>query len=188
MDGRGTMDSEVPLTVPARMLNEYVYCPRLFFLEWVDGLFADNADVAEGRRQHRVVDAPSGSAPLPADGELRSVRSLELSSIELGISAKLDLVEGRDGFVVPIDVKKGSPQADGTPWEADVVQVCAQALLLRDNGYLCQHAELYYATTRQRVRVELTDDVIDKTLDVVAAAHRTAEREEAPEPLVASPK
>ena len=26
----------VPELVPARMLNEYAYCPRLFFLEWVD--------------------------------------------------------------------------------------------------------------------------------------------------------
>ena len=28
--------TEVPELVPARMLNEYAYCPRLFFLEWVD--------------------------------------------------------------------------------------------------------------------------------------------------------
>lgn len=26
--------TELPDLVPARMLNEYVYCPRLFFLEW----------------------------------------------------------------------------------------------------------------------------------------------------------
>jgi CRISPR/Cas system-associated endoribonuclease Cas2 len=35
--------------VPARMLNEYAYCPRLFFPEWVDSMWASNADVAEGR-------------------------------------------------------------------------------------------------------------------------------------------
>jgi hypothetical protein len=28
--------AETPL-VPVRMVNEYVYCPRLAFLEWVDG-------------------------------------------------------------------------------------------------------------------------------------------------------
>ena len=31
------------------MLNEYPYCPRLFHLERVDGVFADNADTVEGR-------------------------------------------------------------------------------------------------------------------------------------------
>jgi hypothetical protein len=30
--------AETPL-VPVRMVNEYVYCPRLAFLEWVDGGF-----------------------------------------------------------------------------------------------------------------------------------------------------
>ena len=47
----------VPPLVPARMLNEYAYCPRLFFLEWVDSLWASNADAAEGSRRHRRLDA-----------------------------------------------------------------------------------------------------------------------------------
>ncbi len=46
----------VPELVPARMLNEYAYCPRLFFLEWVDQLWAPNSDTAEGDRQHRRVE------------------------------------------------------------------------------------------------------------------------------------
>ena len=28
--------------VPARMLNEYTYCPRLAYLEWVQGEWADD--------------------------------------------------------------------------------------------------------------------------------------------------
>jgi len=39
---------EVPL-LPARMLNEFVYCPRLAYLEWVQAEWADSADTAEGR-------------------------------------------------------------------------------------------------------------------------------------------
>jgi len=50
------MTTVLPELVPARMLNEFVYCPRLFFLEWVDQLWAANADVAEGQRRHRRVD------------------------------------------------------------------------------------------------------------------------------------
>src|SRR5579875_1778888 len=49
--------TEVPELVPARMLNEYAYCPRLFFLEWVDRLWDSNADVEEGNLRHRRVDA-----------------------------------------------------------------------------------------------------------------------------------
>ena len=40
---------EMPL-VPARMVNEYVYCPRLAWLEWVDGQWAESGDTAQGRR------------------------------------------------------------------------------------------------------------------------------------------
>jgi hypothetical protein len=38
---------EIPL-IPARMLNEYVYCPRLGYLMWVQGEFAHSADTAGG--------------------------------------------------------------------------------------------------------------------------------------------
>ncbi len=50
--------SEVPDLLPARMLNEFAYCPRLFFLEWVQSRFVDNDDTADGR----YVDTPAGSA------------------------------------------------------------------------------------------------------------------------------
>jgi CRISPR-associated protein Cas1 len=36
----------VPDLVLARMLNEFVYCPRLFHLEWVAGLWEKNPDTA----------------------------------------------------------------------------------------------------------------------------------------------
>jgi hypothetical protein len=45
--------TEVPELVPARMLNEYAYCPRLFFLEWVDQLWAPGRRVM-GRRRYLV--------------------------------------------------------------------------------------------------------------------------------------
>ena len=45
-----------PDLVPARMLNEHTYCPRLAYLEWVQGDFADSADTVEGRFHHRRVD------------------------------------------------------------------------------------------------------------------------------------
>ena len=55
----------IPDTVPARMVNEYAYCPRLAYLEWVQGDFAESADTAEGRYKHRVVDKPGGALPTP---------------------------------------------------------------------------------------------------------------------------
>ncbi|HTT85512.1 MAG TPA: hypothetical protein VMF67_18690 [Rhizomicrobium sp.] len=42
---------EMPL-VPARMVNEYVYCPRLAWLEWVDGVTVPSAKL--------LIDFPPG--------------------------------------------------------------------------------------------------------------------------------
>jgi hypothetical protein len=52
---------EIPTLLPARMLNEFVYCPRLFYLEWVDDRRAASVDTAQGDRAHRRVDLTSAS-------------------------------------------------------------------------------------------------------------------------------
>jgi len=181
--------AELPDLVPARMLNEFVYCRRLFFLEWVDQLWAPNADTEEGNYRHRRVDAGGGAAPLPEEGALKQARSLELSSEKLGITAKLDLVEGVEGGgVIPVDTKKGRPAGDGGTWEPDAIQICAQVLLLRENGYNADHGEIFYVATKQRIHVAITDDLIARTLQIVAAARELAARPTPPPPLQSSPK
>ncbi|MBO0802475.1 MAG: CRISPR-associated endonuclease Cas1 [Nocardiopsaceae bacterium] len=184
----GAASDVVPEFVPARMLNEYAYCPRLFFLEWVDRLWASSGDTEEGDWQHRRVDAGGGAVPLPDEGVVKEARSVELSSEQLGITAKLDLLEGVDGAVVPVDTKKGRPSASGAPWEADAVQVCAQVLLLREHGYVVEYGEIFYAETRQRVIVEVTPELVERTLDIVASARTLAARPTPPPPLRSSPK
>src|SRR5438552_3975081 len=85
--------AETPL-VPVRMVNEYVYCPRLAFLEWVDGEWADSGDTEEGRRAHVRVDAGGGALPAPESIDDKPdfvARAVTLSSETLGIIAKIDL-------------------------------------------------------------------------------------------------
>ena len=182
-----TLD-QLPELVPARMLNEYVYCPRLFFLEWVDRLWSASADTAEGDRRHQRVDAGGGAVPLPDEGEVKAARSVELSSERLGIIAVLDLLEGVGENVIPIDTKKGKPSPDGTAWEADAVQVCAQVLLLREHGYSVDHGELFYAETRQRVVVPMTPELVARTMEIASSARALATRPVPPAPLQSSPK
>ena len=78
------------------MVNEYVYCPRLAYLEWVQGEWADSSDTVEGRYRHRRVDAPHGDLPAAEEVEAEThihARSITLSSNRLGVIAKLDLIE-----------------------------------------------------------------------------------------------
>src|SRR4051812_41947800 len=79
--------------MPVRMLNEFTYCPRLFFLEWVQGEFADSADTVEGRGIHRRVDGKGSPMPLPDEPLPYQARSVSLASEALGLSAKIDLIE-----------------------------------------------------------------------------------------------
>lgn len=183
------MTSPVPDLVPARMVNEFSYCPRLFFLEWVQSRFTDNADTAEGRYVHRYVDKSSGPAPLAHEGELRVARSLELSSPALGLVAKLDVVEGDDGWVRPVERKRGRPPDNPErSWEPERVQLCVQALLLRDAGYRCDVGYLSFEETRERVAVRFDDALVARTLELLLELRATASRDEPPPPLVDSPK
>jgi CRISP-associated protein Cas1 len=176
------------------MVNEFVYCPRLFHLEWVQSRFATNDDVEEGLYVHRVVDEPGGKIPDPDDPhpELsagRSSRSVWATSSELGVSAKIDMVEvSENGSVVPVDYKKGSPTRDGQPWPSDEVQSVLQALILRDVGYSVATAEIWYAETRQRVVIPIDDTAATRTRQIVAELWSVAASDTAPAPLVASPK
>ncbi len=48
------------------MLNEFVYCPRLFYYEHVEGVFLHSADTRRGAAEHTRVDAGKGDLPEPA--------------------------------------------------------------------------------------------------------------------------
>lgn len=52
-----------PQQVPARMLNEFVYCQRLFYYEFVEGVFVESADTLRGGAIHERVDSGSGALP-----------------------------------------------------------------------------------------------------------------------------
>ena len=106
----------------------------MFYLEHVQGEFEDSADTVAGRWDHRRVDKPSEETV--DDGGFGKLRSVMMSSEPAGIIAKMDLVEMQDGLVIPVDYKHGKkPNNDEGAWPADISQLCAQAIVLRDNGF-----------------------------------------------------
>jgi CRISP-associated protein Cas1 len=188
---RRRLEVDLPDYLPARMLNEFVYCPRLFFYEWVEGIFAHSADTIEGELRHEKLETRSDPLPPPDQESQIHSRSVSLSSETHRLIARMDLIEGETGVVVPVDYKKGSPrETDDGPeaWPADRGQLCAQALILRDNGYQCDEAVAYYHATRQRVRVAIDDALVGETLRAVAEARRLALEGTIPAPLIDSPK
>jgi len=173
------------------MLNEFVYCPRLFYLEWVDGEFEESADTLDGSFRHRRVDEEKGGMPLPEEAKQEEFhsRSVMLSGEKCGLVAKMDLIEGDGRSVTPVDYKRGAkPDIPEGAWLADRVQLCAQALILRENGYECGSGVVYYAGSKARVSVEFTDSLVGQSLEFVEKARKTADSKEIPPPLEDSPK
>lgn len=190
------IDREDADYLPARMLNEFTYCPRLFYYEHVEGVFVHNQETVEGDIAHRRVDAKTDDLPPPeqlaeSDQPVRS-RSVTLSSDRYGIIAKMDLIEIQGGKVTPVDYKRGRPRASGDgsveAWDPDKTQLCVQALILRDNGFSCDEAIVYYAMTKQRVRLAIDEALVQQTLQTIDDARNLADGQPIPPPLEDSPK
>ena len=183
--------ADTPL-VPARMVNEYVYCPRLAYLEWVQGEWAESSDTVEGRHAHRRVNRDGGALPPPAqvdEAPRLHARSITLSSRRLGLIAKLDLIESDGGRVTPVDYKRGKrPHVERGAHDPERVQLCVQGLLLREHGYDCTEGVLYFVGSRERVQVAFDDDLVAATQEAVEGLRRVAAEGVIPPPLEDSPK
>jgi CRISPR-associated endonuclease Cas1/CRISPR-associated protein Cas4 len=178
--------------VPARMVNEFQYCPRLAYLEWVQGEWAESADTVEGRGAHRRVDRGPGELPEPdalGDDERIHARSVTLSSDRLGLIARLDLIEIEDGSVVPVDYKRGRrPHVAAGAYDPERVQLCVQGLILEDNGYRCAEGALYFRESRERVGVAFDEELRSQALAAVSGLRLVAAGGRIPPPLEDSPK
>lgn len=178
--------------LPARMVNEYQYCPRLAYLEWVQGEWADSADTVDGAHTHRRVDRGGGRLPVADEldeDERLHARSITLSSNRLGLIAKLDLIEAENGQVVPVDYKRGKrPHVEKGAYEPERVQLCVQGMILEEHGYDSPEGVLYFAGSKERVRVPFDDELRATTMQAVNGLRFTANGGRIPPPLQDSPK
>lgn len=188
-DADPTLAAVPPL--PARMVNEYVYCPRLAYLMWVQQEWTDSAETVDGQYVHRQVDRPGGvlpEEPLP-EGERIHARSVTLESATLGVIAKLDLVEAEGLRATPVDYKRGRrPHAARGPHAPERVQLALQGLLLREHGFECREGVIWYAGSRERVPVALDEDLVTEARSAVAGLRALATAGRLPPPLDDSPK
>lgn len=94
--------------IPLRALNQVNYCPRLYYLEYVEAVMPINEYVEDGMFLHRRVNDEQLANKPRKEGEALHTRSVQLSSERLGITGKLDLLEEKDGLTYPIEYKRSS--------------------------------------------------------------------------------
>lgn len=179
--------------LPVRMLNESVYCPRLFYFMHVMREWAPSVETVEGRSIHRRVDRRPEAFPAPdprdeEDPRVRS-RSVMLASETLGIIAKMDIVEHARDEATPVDYKHGKPpRIPERAWLPERVQLCAQGLILEEHGWRCDQGVLYFPASRERVEVPFDDELRATTREAIVTAREIEASPDLPPPLEDSPR
>src|SRR5581483_8104497 len=102
---RQAMSAELTDPIPLRALNQVTYCPRLYYLQYVDAVMPTNEHVEAGKHDHRRVDDPALAYRTRGDGDVHKTRGVALSSEALGLTGVLDVVEEHDGERVPVETK-----------------------------------------------------------------------------------
>lgn len=176
-------------SIPLRALNQVTYCPRLYYLQYVDCVMPTNEHVESGLHDHRRVDDPALANRARKEGDAVRSRGVRLSSDALGIAGVLDVVEEKAGESYPVETKHGSaPTFDGKAgvWDNDAVQLCAQAMLLEEaTGKPVARGYQFYAGTRDRVEVRFDDELRHKTTAAIGLCRELSSRDAPPPPLPA---
>src|SRR5437660_6431095 len=98
--------------IPVRALNQVTYCPRLYYLQYVDAVMPTNEHVESGLFDHRRVDDPALASKTRKEGDADRSRGVQLSSETLSLTGTLDLVEERAGESYPVETKHGAAPRD----------------------------------------------------------------------------
>ena len=149
-----TVQCPEPINVSA--LNALTYCPRLYYLQEVEGSRETTAEMYAGRRLHAELAKT-------ADGDWQQ---LTLENTDLGLRGRVDALKTIAGKTIPYEHKKGRSDRDANDqpqaWENDRIQILAYACLLE--------AELGIPITEGRIQYH-TDNVL-VTVPVDAAGRQ----------------
>ncbi|MCX8496310.1 MAG: CRISPR-associated endonuclease Cas1 [Akkermansiaceae bacterium] len=186
------MNPDLP-PMPVRRLHNYLYCPRLFYLQWVEDLFVENSDTASGAAVHKRVDEPSHLREQDLEmSERAALRSVAVHSEALGLTGIVDLIEDTGNGRQLLEYKRGAPRRDEdgnlVAKDNDAAQLASYALLLREEGIEIARASVYYAAEKKRVAVPLTEALFENTLQTLREARAVAESGVCPPPLRNDPR
>jgi len=167
---------ELPEYLPISHLNAFLYCPRRFWIEFVQGEMVRNEYVLEGLLQHERVDLGGGGT---VDGEA-VLRRVYLYSERLRIAGFADLIEEAHGVWRPVEYKRGRMGR----WTNDHVQLCAQALCLEERtGRPVPEGAIFYHGNRRREAVPFTPELRAQTMATLTAMRDLLAAGRMPDPI-----
>ncbi len=163
--------------IPLSQINTYVFCPRRFYYESIEGHQVVNAHVEEGKIKHEHVHTAVTDRK---KGDKTISRRQYLASDTLGVSGYTDLVEEKNGIPYPVEFKK----AGMGNWLNDQVQLCLQGLLLEEKtGVSIPHGYIFYIGSKRRRKVPFDQELRETTRRYVEAARTLLDSRKIPKPI-----
>lgn len=156
-----------PDPIPVSALQHWCYCPRQCALIHQEQAFAENVHTLRGQAVHAAVDRPG----FETRAGFRVERALPIWSEKLGLIGKSDAVEfAPNGAAYPVEYKHGSRHKAPQIAACDDLQLAAQAICLEEmTGKPVPEGALYYASSKRRRVVAITDQLRTAVAEATAA-------------------
>lgn len=164
---RSTLMDDEPDPLPISALQHWCYCPRQCALIHQEQAFAENVHTLRGQAVHARADTPG----LEVRPGLRIERALPVWSVRLALTGKADVVEfANDGTPYPVEYKHGSRNKAAHIAACDDLQLAAQAICLEEmTGRAVDEGAIYYASSRRRRQVPISDELRSRVEFAVTA-------------------
>lgn len=167
---------QTPDYLPLSFLNQIAYCPRRFWLMYIQNEMEINAPVLEGTLRHERAH----QAGQQTDSRGRAFRSVHIWSDVYRIRGIADFIEEKEGQLIPLEHKRGRMGK----WLNDHIQLCAQALCLEERTQQpVLQGEIFYWGNRRRETVVFDEALRTKTQETIAYAFHCLEIGRMPIPI-----
>lgn len=107
---------------------------------------------------------------------IRMISRLRVDQNRIGVMGQIRI----GGYKAP-NIPEGA-------YESDRVQLCAQCLVLKENGYRCDRGIIYFVHSKKRVPIAIDKTLIKRTNDLISELRKIAEKREIPRPLQDDPR
>jgi CRISPR-associated exonuclease Cas4 len=168
-------------------IQHYAFCPRQWALIHIEQQWEENYFTVMGNIMHENAHDKDFTEKRKS---IVITRGMPVFSRTLGIRGDCDIVEfqlNKEGIPlknymgnyqpVPVEYKRGKPKEH----DADVLQLCAQAMCLEemlvckiDKGFL------YYGETKRRLPVDFNEEIRQKVTDSFERMHQLYKKNHTP--------
>lgn len=168
-------------------IQHYAFCARQWAIIHIEQQWEENYFTVMGNIMH---ENAHNKDFVEKRKNVIITRGMPVFSRTLGVRGDCDVVEfhrSNDGIPlksydgtydpVPVEYKRGKPKEH----DADVLQLCAQAMCLEEM-LVCRVSRgfLYYGETRRRLEVEFDEEVRKKVISLFEKMHQLYEKNHTP--------